>query len=231
MHSPRPRPAAASRVWRLSGVAAPGLALTFVLGGCSDDANVIEQRTYDSIHDGNLEAADYWTDQPEILSAGLGFDGIIGVPTLDQRTVEAIGGSWDADLVCTGVSEPDAAIRTSAAATATAATFGSDTYLDDGLPVVFSLPVDQFEHRDGRTRRIHEPVRQHPCLLVQVPLDQSIDSGRTTRANLHHEQRRTRQVLGRELRSGCDQEVRFNNCELRQHYVERRTEYHEIPLG
>ena len=60
---------------------------------------------------------------------------------MDQRTVEAIGGSWDADLVCTGESEPDAANRTSAAATTTAATFGSDTYLDDGLPVVFSWPV------------------------------------------------------------------------------------------
>ena len=33
-----------------------------------------------SLYDGRLVAADYWTQTPEILSAGFGFDGIISTP-------------------------------------------------------------------------------------------------------------------------------------------------------
>jgi hypothetical protein len=36
---------------------------------------------------GTLDNADYWSDQPSILSAGYGFDNIIGLPTIDEQTV------------------------------------------------------------------------------------------------------------------------------------------------
>jgi hypothetical protein len=43
--------------------------------------------------DGRLEAADYWDDEPSILSAGLGFDNIIGLPELTKKTVRGAGGA------------------------------------------------------------------------------------------------------------------------------------------
>lgn len=36
---------------------------------------------------GRLEAADYWSDEPSILSAGMGFDNIIGSPEVTRETV------------------------------------------------------------------------------------------------------------------------------------------------
>lgn len=99
------------------------------------------QVVYDSVHDGRLVSADYWSDEPAILSAGLGFDNIIGVEPLDAETVRAVGGTWDSGLTCTNGSEPGVRERTSASSTSTAALWGSDTYLDDGLPIVFSWPV------------------------------------------------------------------------------------------
>lgn len=45
---------------------------------------VLPQKVYNDLMDGHLKAADYWTDTPQILSAGLGFDGIIGLPALDE---------------------------------------------------------------------------------------------------------------------------------------------------
>ena len=45
------------------------------------------------LHNDELVAADYWRDELVILSAGLGFDNIIGVPDDDLETVRAGGGS------------------------------------------------------------------------------------------------------------------------------------------
>jgi hypothetical protein len=105
------------------------------------DPNEANAAIYNSVHDGRLVAADYWGDEPEILSAGLGFDNIIGVEPLDAETVRAVGGTWETGLVCTDGSEPAIRERTSAMSTSTAGLYGSDTYLDDGLPIVFSWPV------------------------------------------------------------------------------------------
>ena len=49
--------------------------------------------------DGRLEAA-YWSEKPVILSAGLGFDNIIGPPELTTETVRDAGGSWYEGLTC-----------------------------------------------------------------------------------------------------------------------------------
>jgi hypothetical protein len=69
------------------------------------------------VHDGRLVSADHWSDEPVILSAGLGFDIIIGVEPLDAETVRAVGGTWDIGLLCTNRSEPGVRERTSASGT------------------------------------------------------------------------------------------------------------------
>ena len=53
------------------------------------------------ILDGTLIGADYWSDQPEILSAGMGFCDIVGVTrdALTQETAKQAGGLCKQDLV------------------------------------------------------------------------------------------------------------------------------------
>lgn len=94
------------------------------------------------LHDGKLVAADYWSDEPMILSAGMGFENIIGLPDVDEDSVREAGGSWYGSLVCTNGDAPPITSRTSAAASESVARFyeGFSTY-DDGLPIVFSWPV------------------------------------------------------------------------------------------
>lgn len=92
--------------------------------------------------DGKLVGADYWSDEPVILSAGLGFDNIIGLPDLTQETVRQARGSWYGSLECTNGQEPSANNRTSAALASTIGQgYRGYADYDDGLPVVFSWPV------------------------------------------------------------------------------------------
>ncbi|MEM7798303.1 MAG: phospholipase [Chloroflexota bacterium] len=92
--------------------------------------------------DGTLEAADYWSDEPVILSAGMGFDNIIGLPELTEETVQEAGGTWHGSKSCTNGEIPDDGERTSATTVEAIARIseGFADY-DDGLPVVFSWPV------------------------------------------------------------------------------------------
>jgi hypothetical protein len=91
---------------------------------------------------GQLEGADYWREEPAILSAGLGFDNIIGLPTITSDVVRQAGGSWYGGLRCTSGAEPSTGMRTSAAAADTIGqAFKGYADYDDGLPVVFSWPV------------------------------------------------------------------------------------------
>jgi hypothetical protein len=91
---------------------------------------------------GQLEAADYWQEKPAILSAGLGFDNIIGLPAITQDVVRQAGGSWYGGLRCGSGEEPTTGMRTSAAAADTIGqAFKGYADYDDGLPVVFSWPV------------------------------------------------------------------------------------------
>jgi hypothetical protein len=91
---------------------------------------------------GRLEGADYWRDEPVILSAGLGFDNIIGLPELTEETIRQAGGSWYSGLKCANGQLPPTNVLTSAASADTIgrAYKGYADY-DDGLPVVFSWPV------------------------------------------------------------------------------------------
>lgn len=93
---------------------------------------------------GRLEGADYWSDKPAILSGGMGFDNIIGLPEINEDSVREAGGSWYGSLTCRSGDEPTDGNRTSAAAAGNLGQGyrgGDDVAYDDGLPVVFSWPV------------------------------------------------------------------------------------------
>jgi hypothetical protein len=94
------------------------------------------------VSDGRLTAADYWTDRPQILSAGFGFDNIIGIARISEETVREAGGSWNGMLYCPDGGEPPDAVRSSAATPdMVARAYKGFADHDDGLPVVFSWPL------------------------------------------------------------------------------------------
>ena len=94
------------------------------------------------LYDGSLRSADYWSPEPKILSAGLGFDNIIGLPEITPAAVRAAGGAWFSGARCADGSDPPDSARTSAApADRIGLSFRGFAELDDGLPVVFSWPV------------------------------------------------------------------------------------------
>ena len=108
------------RIWLGIGV----VALVIVLGGVAVVV-AIKWKLSDrkaAMYDGKLVAADYWSDAPQILSSGFGFDGIIGAPAVDQQTTIDAGGAWDSSLVCGNDG-------------------GANPQYVDGTPVVFSWPV------------------------------------------------------------------------------------------
>ena len=96
----------------------------------------------DQLFDGALKDADYWSDEPVILSAGMGFEGIIGWPEVNEETVREAGGSWYGSVMCTNGEDPPAGAYTSTVSTAGIELFYKGTAEDDdGLPIVFSWPV------------------------------------------------------------------------------------------
>ena len=96
----------------------------------------------DQLFDGALKEADYWSDEPVILSAGMGFEGIIGWPEVNEETVREAEGSWYGTVMCTNGEDPPAGAYTSTVSTAGIELFYKGTAEDDdGLPIVFSWPV------------------------------------------------------------------------------------------
>src|SRR5690606_4383223 len=100
--------------------------------------------------DGRVCSADYWSEEPAILSAGLGFSDIIGVaaPALTEDVARAAGGAWSSDIDCgadTG-NYTSTSIQSQVAQVYVMRTpYGQlkDGALGiDGLPIVFSWPVD-----------------------------------------------------------------------------------------
>ena len=63
-----------------------GVLVVFAVG-VMNSLNVQNQ-----LFDGALKEADYWSDEPVILSAGMGFEGIIGWPEINEETVREAGG-------------------------------------------------------------------------------------------------------------------------------------------
>ena len=96
----------------------------------------------DQLFDGALKEADYWSDEPVILSAGMGFEGIIGWPEVNEETVREAEGTWYGSVMCTNGEDPPAGAYTSIVSTAGVELFYKGTAEDDdGLPIVFSWPV------------------------------------------------------------------------------------------
>ena len=113
-----------------------GILLVLVVG-VMNSLNVQNQ-----LFDGALKEADYWSDEPVILSAGMGFEGIIGWPEVNEETVREAGGSWYGSVICTNGEDPPAGAYTSTVSTAGIELFYKGTAEDDdGLPIVFSWPV------------------------------------------------------------------------------------------
>lgn len=103
------------------------------------------------LHQDQIIHADLWSTQPEILSAGYGFDSIIGVNGGEDE-VRAVGGTWNT-VSCTNGAEPDRRVLTSSAPKDGLTNgFDGTTENADGLPVVFSYPVlpSTIDHADFR---------------------------------------------------------------------------------
>jgi poly(3-hydroxybutyrate) depolymerase len=103
-----------------------------------------------SFFDGRVCEADYWSDEPGILSAGLGFSDIIGVDEAEmtEEVARAAGGAWSGDIDC-GTDQGNytsTSLRSQVSQVyITRAPYGDlqDGALGiDGLPIVFSWPVD-----------------------------------------------------------------------------------------
>lgn len=100
--------------------------------------------------DGDLIGADYWSEEPQILSAGMGFADIVGVPvpSLTEEIVQLAGGAWLFDIDCdttnTGVFTTTSTQQQVGTVFILQRPYGElkDGALGlDGLPIVFSWPV------------------------------------------------------------------------------------------
>jgi hypothetical protein len=121
----------------------PLFLLSLLFNGCVGDA--IEQ----VLHDSNLAGADYWSDEPKILSAGVGFADIVGVDFNETNRENALtaGASWLDDMNCDA---NEASLFTSLVLSGIANAYrGTIDYSElkdgalglDGQPIVFSWPV------------------------------------------------------------------------------------------
>lgn len=94
---------------------------------------------YEGLMQDVLINADLWSAQPEILSAALGFEGIIGVLPF-ENAVRAAGGTWI--RFPAGVNQPALRARTSAPpAPFITAAYNTTPNQADAMPIVFSWPV------------------------------------------------------------------------------------------
>jgi hypothetical protein len=101
---------------------------------------------YRLLHQDVIINADLWADDPLILSAGYGFDGIIGVVG-GEAEVRAAGGTWNT-VTCT---EPPRSVLTSSSTPDSVVNaFDNGSTNADGLPVVFSYPIlpSTLQHTD-----------------------------------------------------------------------------------
>ncbi|MEM7658303.1 MAG: hypothetical protein AAF399_19410 [Bacteroidota bacterium] len=105
---------------------------------------------FTTFFDGDLIGADYWDSIPRILSGGLGFSDIVGVPTpvLTEAIVQQAGGAWLSDINCDTTNVGTFTLTSTQQQVG--ATYILQTPYDalkdgaiglDGLPVVFSWPV------------------------------------------------------------------------------------------
>jgi hypothetical protein len=129
------------RSWK-KPLAIAGATLGLLVGLALVTVHFVKGSVLRGFTNGELEAADYWRDEPQILAGGFGFDNIIGVPQIDEATVRGAGGSWYGSLECTSGEQPDPGLRTSVAeAESIPQGYRGYADYDDGLPIEFSWPV------------------------------------------------------------------------------------------
>lgn len=102
------------------------LLVALTLAGCGGTANRL-------LYEDRLIEADMFSPRPEILSAGYGFEGIIGVDG-GEAEVRAAGGAWQR-LDCGGGSPPRRALTSSIERNANITVERADA-----MPIVFSWP-------------------------------------------------------------------------------------------
>ena len=86
--------------------------------------------------------ADMFSMTPEIMSAGYGFEGIIGVVPYNEAGVIEAGGVWNQGVTCiNGMTPPTRALTSAASPAAVAILYGYPTFFQDAMPVVFSWPL------------------------------------------------------------------------------------------
>ncbi len=118
------------------------LGISLLLTGC------IAERAEGILHNSNLAAADYWSVEAKILSAGVGFADIIEVD-FDELTKEnalAAGAAWLDDMNCPEGAPPSQLTLSPAVSTFYRGEVDYSILKDgalgfDGQPVVFSWPV------------------------------------------------------------------------------------------
>lgn len=108
------------------------------------------QGPFATFYDGNLVAADYWSETPQILSAALGFSDIVALEgaELEVNLVRQAGGAWSTAFDCGTDTRniTSASLRSQVAQ----AYIQQDPFVPlqdgalglDGLPLVFSWPMD-----------------------------------------------------------------------------------------
>ena len=92
-----------------------------------------------ALYDDRILAADIWDDELRILSAGMGFDGVIGWPDEELDTIQGGGGSFYQpecadDPIVSGATAAGVEMFYRGVA-------DDEPDYDDGLPVVFTWPV------------------------------------------------------------------------------------------
>ena len=92
---------ATAPAWYARPLARGGIAVVAVVAvGVLTFAVALVQSVGRQLYDDRLVAADYWDEELVILSAGLGFDNIIGVPGEDLEAVREAGGAHYAEPDC-----------------------------------------------------------------------------------------------------------------------------------
>ena len=116
-----------------------------LFGGC------LEDRFDAGLFNSNLAAADYWSDEPQILSAGVGFADIIAVDfeEVNKENALAAGAAWLDDLDCDVEEDPGLFSQLTLTSTVDLGYRGTADLTNlkdgalglDGQPIVFSWPV------------------------------------------------------------------------------------------
>ncbi len=104
--------------------------------------------TYQILRRDVIINADIWARKPEMMAAGLGFTGIVGVPnlttsdvTLSQTLAVLAGGTWNNVRCANGQTPPLSSYTSASTPAGVRSYYGENVYYSDGLPVEFSWPI------------------------------------------------------------------------------------------